>query len=828
MGRRPNALIITYFDRGAKLNDNSNRYHHRCKQCGEDFPKGRTESLVKHLSKKCPALSEQERERIVCAHYLGNESSGNGRGSARALKHRYDGLLHSAPNTGPGGDGGGGGGGGGTTPGGFDSALNQPSPLGQNPMPSPMPNGMQNALQNPIQNPIQHPMQNNVQNQEIWTPLETLAEVSRQMEATEKHDTSVPISQDPSSEAVHTTLAAAVPDHVAVRNHSPFELHEQFTLDNPPAQYDDHRMQLDQSELERIGIDEGVLQRASNFHAAAMPLIDFLKLQQQVSEHPVASNTQAAISVAAAATARLDNPALLDPSIYTAAAIEGHVSQPGDQQDVLLHLPETQASDQPDKQQAASTTPPVDQLSPPWASMAYIPDDLHGPAAVNDNHGNQMVSLNRGGFRMDTTMGPDGPRHRHSRARFDTARREQVNRVRSIGACIRCRILRKTCSEGTPCDACKRVLSPRIWYETCVRVKLVTYIDLYSAGVQVVMAQKRINNYKKTHCLTNAGMVVEASHFPETGHKAVFEVLHGFYPIDAAPTGIETARSWPVILLDNDKEDVPGKVQAYMREILPEFIRREPSPHVRVILEAAERIARETGDNLMTRALELWGTVEMMDRERQWTMLAKPSSDALEGQWIKDESESEAYTNICMQLTAAAERKASAASQELVSNIQRSLENAKIKLGFPMLLTIMLFLNCVEKTTWAFKAWDEENLRPKWPLEKPPGDYTHKCLKLALLLRMLLHCRHIMPKMTISDEDLPITVEDDDPACEQFFRDLNVTPAYLRSRYEQNNFQPTDSRSLEFSLCAPLLMNFPGPPMSQDHQDLQEAETQDA
>jgi hypothetical protein len=35
MGRRPNQLILEYFERGPKLEDASNRYQHTCKSCGE-------------------------------------------------------------------------------------------------------------------------------------------------------------------------------------------------------------------------------------------------------------------------------------------------------------------------------------------------------------------------------------------------------------------------------------------------------------------------------------------------------------------------------------------------------------------------------------------------------------------------------------------------------------------------------------------------------------------------------------------------------------------------------------------------------------------------
>jgi len=73
MGRKPSQLILDHFTRGAKLKDSSNRYQHSCKACGEQFPKGRIDSLTTHLTKKCPALSLRQRTEIVYQlHDLGD------------------------------------------------------------------------------------------------------------------------------------------------------------------------------------------------------------------------------------------------------------------------------------------------------------------------------------------------------------------------------------------------------------------------------------------------------------------------------------------------------------------------------------------------------------------------------------------------------------------------------------------------------------------------------------------------------------------------------------------------------------------------------------
>ena len=65
MGRKPNQLVLEFFDRGAKLDDGSNRYEHTCKACRVHFPKGRIESLLSHLKTKCQSISIEDRHRAI-------------------------------------------------------------------------------------------------------------------------------------------------------------------------------------------------------------------------------------------------------------------------------------------------------------------------------------------------------------------------------------------------------------------------------------------------------------------------------------------------------------------------------------------------------------------------------------------------------------------------------------------------------------------------------------------------------------------------------------------------------------------------------------------
>ena len=89
MGRKPNQLVIEFFERGAKLGDASNRYQYKCKACGEHFPKGRMDSLVAHMTKICPVLSAEDRQRALLRLQQAPEQPTNGPQST----HMSYGLL---------------------------------------------------------------------------------------------------------------------------------------------------------------------------------------------------------------------------------------------------------------------------------------------------------------------------------------------------------------------------------------------------------------------------------------------------------------------------------------------------------------------------------------------------------------------------------------------------------------------------------------------------------------------------------------------------------------------------------------------------------------
>ncbi|KAH7136447.1 hypothetical protein EDB81DRAFT_79625 [Dactylonectria macrodidyma] len=699
MGRKPNPLILEYFIRGPKLNDNSNRYPHTCKQCGENFPKGRIDSLTTHITKKCPAISESDRMR-ACLELHGITST------------------RLAP----------------------DRTLTDAQTNGQATDVSNMPQG--------------------------WSALETLAEASRQVDLNENN-------RSQSVQGVHDPADPANSQQVGDR----FELQEQFTLDNPPVSYE-NRVQQNNKAVVPAPLPGPELSAEERLQAF---------LPGNVSS-PDASN----ISVAVAAAARL-NPSLLDPQLIS--------ENPS--------TPPTADISPPNEVSPSAATVPEANISQPWGEMTYL--TASSPAPIVSDHPPVPLQMNRGGIRMDTGEGPFNGRVRHSRSRFTAARRKEVQEVRKIGACIRCRILRKNCGKGTPCDTCRKVLAPRVWRTGCVRTKLHEQLDLYSAGVQVVLSQNRINLLKDQLQLVNNGSVIEVSHFPETGKTIVFEALVALLEPSVTQAAVRESKDpfHQAIMIDQDTEDIPSKVEAYMRDVFQHFIEREPSRFMRVTLEVALQQLAEEEDDLLRKALELWGLVESIDLERQWSIMEKPSGEGDEPRRIKEaqnENDPDIYTMICMQLNAAAERKANNTSKSLLSGMHRVLQDSKVRISFNIFLTAVIFLNCVEKSTWAFKAWEQDHLRPGWPLERDPSVFIQQGGNLAGLMKMLLAIRKALPQ-TMRDEAGKLVTSEQDPVVVNYFQSLDLDYNTIQARQEGSQFSPADSRSLELTFCSHLLLH---------------------
>lgn len=370
----------------------------------------------------------------------------------------------------------------------------------------------------------------------------------------------------------------------------------------------------------------------------------------------------------------------------------------------------------------------------------------------------------------------NGLRSEHKRKAYSPSRRKEVQAARKKGACIRCRILRKTCGLNDPCDQCRKIQGPRHWTYPCVRTHLSQALTLYSAGLIVVLAQNRVNQARSNFQLLQNGTKLRVSLWNDSVPMSLAAMVTPRQPPseDGKEEQKSAAETHQVVMIDQNREDLPARMETYLAEMLPLLIDREPSHFIRVVLDFAQRAENKTGD-LIKRSIDLWGLVEILDRERSWCIFEERQGELVpRGPEDVAATEQDIYNLMTWQLSAAAERKANAVSQKLISELQRCLENGKTSIHFDVYLAILILLHCLEKTTWTIKVWEMDAFRQRWPLERPPSAFTSQGHEIAELLKMLLTLRKAHPK-TFRGADGRLAVSDPkDPTVGEFFEALNL------------------------------------------------------
>lgn len=421
---------------------------------------------------------------------------------------------------------------------------------------------------------------------------------------------------------------------------------------------------------------------------------------------------------------------------------------------------------------------------------------------------------------------PDKPK---VRGRFTPARRKEVQEVRKMGACIRCKMLKKPCSGGTPCNTCKSVESARLWKQPCIRTRIAEEVDMYTAGLHAVLAYQDINAIKSHGQFRKSPYLIEASHYPETTVFATFTSLErqeialngNIDPGLGGDLNMNTLR-----ILDHELDDLPMKLEAYMKRMMSTFFEKEQSQFMKATLTTAFEISIEKQDSLLTRVLELWAMVHILiDHEVRWTISIRTDTDVEGGHGIQipnDPSGNSSYNLICLQLNAAAEKKAAQICKEVLNELERRLLARSSATPFATFLIAIIFLNCIEKSTWLFESWEQESFKPRWPLDKPPRVYAAQGDRITNMLQMLLRMRSVPPKTEVRPGD-GVLVADGDQATQEYLKKINLTgkqtshafvmspqitrtDSYVRQQQTNKVLDKANSRSYELHFCSKLLL----------------------
>ena len=422
------------------------------------------------------------------------------------------------------------------------------------------------------------------------------------------------------------------------------------------------------------------------------------------------------------------------------------------------------------------------------------------------------------------------------RGPFDPRRRLQVQGVRKIGACIRCKILKKSCSNEDPCKACASVDCARVWKQPCTRRRPDKEMDMFVAGLHQTLMKNKLEQEKGEIHFQPSSIQIEASHHPDAGIFATFHVYEGtiVVPGNNIDPGLnEHPAHDTVYYVDSDASDIGSKIDTYTHAMRDEFFRREPSSFMRATLSTAQSFlaSKETtkkDDGLLSDAMDLWSMVHILvDPESKWVCTKRTNTHAPAGSG--DQINLRSWHIIRSQLSSAVEKKAALLTKTVLSNLLKRLLNASAKRSFELFLVGILVLNCLEKTTWFFNLYEQLPNLGDWPLENKPLFYASQGESVTNMLNMLLRIKGIAPTVVTvngllrSDyhaeareyfEKIELSGKAPPPSSMfvvffDFDTNFYITEAQVTHAKSHPQFNQLDSRCFELRFSGRLLLNDP-------------------
>ncbi|KAF2706689.1 hypothetical protein K504DRAFT_470750 [Pleomassaria siparia CBS 279.74] len=813
MGRKPNQLILEFFERGPKLEDASNRYQHTCKSCGEKFPKGRIDSLQTHLVKKCPALPLRDRQRALM-------------------------QFHDLPLP----------------------ALDLPDHMAQ----------LAPALGHAHHGG--HTMNLPFAPKQGMSALETLAEVSRQhldLSGTRmpgKQRPKTPQQQQQQQQQHQQQHQQHQQQHQQHQQHQHHQHQQQQHNGSAQGFLEEFLIQDDRPE----GSDAGGGSQSMGMELSNPPALPSIyQFHQPLQHSPIGSPHLGHMPLTSTASM-----AHMVPSLVMAASAANELmpftngSTNGLTMEPELNMSSNAISDKFFHSQARHQWShlPQSSIDPLLHEHQHIlpkednmskPGQHPRPIAINLN-GTQTH------FTTDFSMNQK-PAKPKVRGRFTDSRRKEVQEVRKRGACIRCRMLKKPCSGDSPCSTCQNVESARLWKQPCIRTRIAEEFTLYSAGLHGVLAFHATSQAKGQIRLDQTPGRIEASHHPESGMFATFiplkcqaQPVHGS-EIDLAifastsPTALE--------IIDGD-DDIGGKIDIYIKKMTQPFFESEDSTFMKTTLRIAFGISTSNQDGLLTKVLELWNLTRILtSRNLDWHLFSNPSLAPIMAPAVMTSSDIESgsrtpispldnsasYNLIKMQLQGATEKRAACLARVVMNDLERRLLQRQQANPFETFLVAVILLACVERMCWLFRTWEDQTpimttqnhedpsiftdfsqrtsdgdiaqalqagppaeapqpvRNPRWPFDKQPAFYSQQGERFSDILLMLLKMRGVPPKPIARTDGMLVMWGDDvDEKVREWYDGIELSTHLLDDR-SNAKFVGKDSKEWELKFVGKII-----------------------
>ncbi|KIW06723.1 uncharacterized protein PV09_02417 [Verruconis gallopava] len=756
MGRKPNQAIRHFFERGPKLNDNSNRYQQTCRRCGEKFEKGRQEALIAHVAKSCRGVNSQERERFLA------EVSAKKQAAKTKTTIISSELPHALPEL---------------------SGLEALAEVSRH-------HGQQSLQNDLIAQSSDFMGRSDVNNQNLLArasntlPFHTTsASNSLLIPTTVRQDV------EHSDELRIAALRALVP---------PRTNYLERTIDN-----DDALVDYSHGEAPIIGVNYSrhgpahVIDSAGDSPGAADDLVDYGHGQAPIVDEHYSRHHKSPSSKdkSTESTHRTLDPLLSGTQDSQSCDDHDHMKL------VAGYVADGDIHTDHDMDLPVSSMPPASGIDAPAFQTQHVFDAQA-----------QFQIWHPGG------KTPAVPKK--VRGAFALDRRAAVKEVRKKGACLRCRMLKKACDSDDPCKECAKLENARMWKGQCLRIRLSQIFNVFSSTLFMNIAHKTTEQLRRTTTFTNLPGRLEISYFPNDSLFMTFAGLRASNDdegqsrdiIDNDDEGVGIGSTFENKIhhyghraLSTHFDTVDGHMMfTNMSHFMSHAIRQA------MVMQNCVLIAR---------ALDLWICVTFLTKPRQDLIATHephlPPSNLPVDLAHNATQRSTGTHYIYIQLRRKLERACDTHFKAIMTELEKSLIQRRQADNFETFLGTTILLRCVEMVSYMYKGYDHlvdasSNGTRKdelygadaWPLENSPNHYWQQGERFSDLLSSMLRLRKVLPEYTVRGGK--IKVQDENEVVRDWFEAIDVEADSLQ-RARDNPYDAIDENAWEFRWMGKLL-----------------------
>ncbi len=133
--------------------------------------------------------------------------------------------------------------------------------------------------------------------------------------------------------------------------------------------------------------------------------------------------------------------------------------------------------------------------------------------------------------------------------------------------------------------------------------------------------------------------------------------------------------------------------------------------------------------------VELWAVNHVLvDLEMTWKIFGNsgPEGTGKNRRAIDTETNKSSYELLCLQLRAAAEKRAAQMSKALLNELERRLLQRAQSSWFETYLAAICLLNCVERSSWLFRSWNYDRYQSRVSLSSAGVPFVLSCRMLTV------------------------------------------------------------------------------------------------